>query len=75
MKAGGRGARLGQESLWDREGAASYIQPAHLSTPGSFLNGSAWPRVSHPPALVDPKLRAPQVGRAGLIWPVGVQGK
>lgn len=51
----------------------------HLARPsfyfGRLQNRSARAMGLLPPAPVDPKLCAPQVGQTRLIWPVGVLGK
>lgn len=52
--------------------------PLLTSSPPIFLLrpfAKPWAMGLLPPAPVDPKLCAPQVGQTRLIWPVGVLGK
>lgn len=70
------GRRAGSASVRRRFGTGRgpllTSSPPIFTLRGRLQNRSAWPRVSYSQAPGDPKLSAPQVGRAGLVWPVGV---
>lgn len=71
MRAGGGCASV-RRRFGTGRGPLLTSSPPIFTLRGRLQNRSAWPRVSYSQAPGDPKLSAPQVGRAGFIWPVGV---